>query len=124
VVEYLRVFHCVGFFCFRRRVRWLSPGKTAMSAVIRPARERNKENRTMATTPKQPASATTRKRTPSEYHHRAATHHAAAAHHHFAAAHHHEMGELQPARKHSEAAQRHSGQAHKHTNDAHEHSKK
>ena len=46
----------------------------------------------MATTTKGPATATPRKRTPSEYHHRAAAHHTAAAHHHIEAAHHHEIG--------------------------------
>ena len=58
----------------------------------------------MATNAKTPATATTRKRTPSELHHRAAAHHTAAAHHHLEAAHHHDLNELEPARKHSVAA--------------------
>ncbi len=80
------------------------------------------ENRTMAQNSKAPATAKTRKRTPAEYHHRAAAQHTAAAHHHLEAAHHHEMSELEPARKHSEAAQRHSGKAQKYTTDAREQS--
>ena len=69
----------------------------------------------MATTTKGPATATTRKRTPSEYHHRAAAHHTAAAHHHIEAAHHHEIGEHrtgQEALRGRESAQRASSQAH------------
>jgi hypothetical protein len=81
-----------------------------------------KEDRIMATTTKAPPPATIRKRTPLEYHHRAAAHHPAAAHHHLEAAHHHESGEDQPAGKHSEAATRHSERAGQHTAEAHLHS--
>jgi uncharacterized protein YjbJ (UPF0337 family) len=74
-----------------------------------------KENRTMATTTKHPASET---------HLQAAAHHAAAAHHHLEAAHHHDMGEHDQAKKHAEAAIHHSEQGHKHTTTAHQHSHK